>query len=40
MQNNEKPHVESPHMEQALIAGFWGVRYQVKDVQREFKASN
>ena len=31
---NEKPHSESPHTTQAFIVGFWGVRYQVKDVQR------
>jgi len=33
-QQNEKQHSESPHTTQALIVGFWGVRYQVKDVQR------
>ena len=32
--NNEKPHPESPHTTKALIVGFWGVRYQVTDVQR------
>jgi catechol-2,3-dioxygenase len=30
-QQNEKQHPESPR---AFIVGFWGVRYQVKDVQR------
>ena len=30
----EKQHSESPHTTQAFIVGFWGVRYQVKDVQR------
>src|ERR671934_1195313 len=34
IQKNEKPHSESPHTTQAFIVGFWGVRYQVKDVQR------
>lgn len=34
MQQNEKQDGESPHTAQAFIAGFWGVRYQVKDVQR------
>jgi glyoxylase I family protein len=29
---NEKQ--QSPHTTQAFIVGFWGVRYQVKDVQR------
>ena len=33
-QQNEKQHSESPHTTQASIVGFWGVRYQVKDVQR------
>jgi glyoxylase I family protein len=32
-QQNEKQHSESPHTT-PLIVGFWGVRYQVKDVQR------
>src|SRR5215813_13151233 len=32
-QHNEK-RPESPHAIQGLIVGFWGVRYQVKDVQR------
>jgi glyoxylase I family protein len=31
IQQNEKQHSESP---QGFIVGFWGVRYQVKDVQR------
>lgn len=31
---NETPHSESAHTTQALIVGFWGVRYQVKDVPR------
>ncbi len=31
---NEKPHSQSPQPAQPLIVGFWGVRYQVKDVQR------
>jgi glyoxylase I family protein len=30
LQQNEKPRSEP----QAFIEGFWGVRYQVKDVQR------
>jgi glyoxylase I family protein len=30
---NEKQHSESPHTT-PLIVEFWGVRYQVKDVQR------
>ena len=34
IQQNEKQHSESPHTTQAFIVGFWGVRYQVKDVQR------
>jgi glyoxylase I family protein len=34
IQNNEKPDSESPRTTQALIVGFWGVRYQAKDVQR------
>jgi len=29
----EKQSSESPHKRQAFIVGFWGVRYQVKDVQ-------
>lgn len=31
---NEKQSSESPHKRQAFIVGFWGVRYQVKDVQQ------
>ena len=31
---HKKPHSESTHTTQALIVGFWGVRYQVRDVQR------
>jgi glyoxylase I family protein len=27
-------HEESPQTTDALVVGFWGVRYQVKDVQR------
>jgi len=34
IQRNEKQQSESPHKTQAHIVGFWGVRYQVKDVQR------
>ena len=34
IQQNEKQHSESPHTTQAFIVGFWGVRYQVIDVQR------
>jgi glyoxylase I family protein len=34
IQQNEKQQSESPHTAQAFIVGFWGVRYQVKDVQR------
>jgi glyoxylase I family protein len=34
IQKNEKQHSESSHTTQALIVGFWGVRYQVKDVRR------
>src|SRR5215216_1961302 len=30
LQQNDKQKSESPH----FIVGFWGVRYQVKDVQR------
>ena len=32
-QQNERQHSESP-LTTALIVGFWGVRYQVKDVRR------
>lgn len=31
---HEQPHSESAPTAQGLIVGFWGVRYQVKDVQR------
>ena len=34
MEQNEKQHSESPHPREPFIVGFWGVRYQVKDVQR------
>jgi glyoxylase I family protein len=34
MQNNENPRSESAHRTEGLVVGFWGVRYQVKDVQR------
>lgn len=34
IQQNEKEHTKSLHTAQAFIVGFWGVRYQVKDVQR------
>lgn len=34
MENDDKTPSLSPHAMQALIVGFWGVRYQVKDVQR------
>jgi len=33
-QHNEQSQSESPHTTQDVIVGFWGVRYQVKDVQR------
>src|SRR5262249_24913905 len=33
-QHNEQSQSESPHTRQDVIVGFWGVRYQVKDVQR------
>jgi len=33
-QKNDKPHQDSPQKTQGVIVGFWGVRYQVKDVQR------
>jgi glyoxylase I family protein len=32
--NNDNLRSEPPQTVQALIVGFWGVRYQVKDVQR------
>jgi glyoxylase I family protein len=34
MQQNEKQHSESPRTAQTVVVGFWGVRYQVKGVQR------
>ena len=34
MENNEKRHSELPDTKDGLIVGFWGVRYQVTDVQR------
>jgi glyoxylase I family protein len=34
IQPNEKQYSESPLTTQAFLVGFWGVRYQVKDVQR------
>ncbi len=34
IEQNEKQHSDSPHGRQPFILGFWGVRYQVKDVQR------
>ena len=34
VRQNEKPHSESPQTTQAFVVGVWGVRYQVKDVQR------
>ncbi len=33
-EQNEQQRPTLPHMTQAFIVGFWGVRYQVKDVQR------
>src|ERR1051325_9169589 len=33
-QQNGKQGPESPDTKQPFIIGFWGVRYQVKDVQR------
>src|SRR6266704_7123402 len=33
-QKNDKPHSDSPPTAKGLIVGFWGVRYQVTDVQR------
>src|ERR1044071_28648 len=33
-QSTETSDFEAPRTTDALIAGFWGVRYQVKDVQR------
>jgi glyoxylase I family protein len=34
IQKNEKPHSESLQTLPSVVVGFWGVRYQVKDVQR------
>jgi glyoxylase I family protein len=34
IQQNEKQQWEPPRAGKAFIEGFWGVRYQVKDVQR------
>jgi glyoxylase I family protein len=34
MPQKEKQHSKSPDTTQSLVVGFWGVRYQVKDVQR------
>src|SRR4051794_37530312 len=34
MENHDKPHPEAPNAMHASIVGFWGVRYQVRDVQR------
>jgi glyoxylase I family protein len=34
IQQNEKQHSQSPNSTHAFIVGFWGVRYQVKDVER------
>ena len=34
MENNEKRHSELADTKDGLIVGFWGVRYQVTDVQR------
>lgn len=34
IQQNEKQHSKSPNVQQSFIVGFWGVRYQVRDVQR------
>jgi glyoxylase I family protein len=34
IQQNEKQQSQSPNATQSFIEGFWGVRYQVKDVQR------
>jgi len=34
VQQDEKQHSESTHMKGAFIVGFWGIRYQVKDVQQ------
>ena len=34
IEQNNKRDAEFPGTTQALVVGFWGVRYQVKDVQR------
>src|SRR5215470_10113748 len=34
IQQNQKQESQSPNRTQSFIEGFWGVRYQVKDVQR------
>jgi glyoxylase I family protein len=34
MQQNENPVMKSTETRQSLVVGCWGVRYQVKDVQR------
>jgi glyoxylase I family protein len=34
IQKDDKPRSESPSTTHSLIEGFWGVRYQVKDVQQ------
>jgi glyoxylase I family protein len=34
MQQNETHSSESPETTQSFVVGFWGVRYQVTDVQR------
>ena len=34
VQQNEQQNSRSPDMTKTSIVGFWGVRYQVKDVQR------
>src|SRR5215510_10059901 len=34
IQQNDEPRSESPRPTHPLIVGFWGVRYQVRDVQR------
>lgn len=34
MRQNENQLSESTHTTQGFVVGFWGVRYQVKDVQR------
>jgi glyoxylase I family protein len=33
-QQNQKQQSQSPDTTSSFIEGFWGVRYQVKDVQR------